>query len=574
MFDKYFLNSFALSILISCIYILNNLYIAQNLLNFLKKKNIFNNFEFNFLVCFYLIFLIECFFFSWFVYFNSKISVFYTYFFFKFFFFLLLFFKKSNQINFSNILNIFKSFKLEYKIILLLFCFISLLPISDADSINIHLNFPLTYFFDDLKNFYKFAELSLFHNSEIILFNSAILKISNIGNLLNFTALTIFIFTLKQKKIFSDNFLLFFFSTPLILFLMNTQKLQVFFGILYLIIFIYFYKYKKIDKKKEIFLLILLLVFFTSGKLSYYLLSIPIFIYTFSKVKKLYLFKYYLISFLLILMPLWFIKYKLYNNPIAPFFQNWFNDSAELQNLNYIIKMQGWRNTGFNFHELFSYFIPTDPSKISAATGLGFVYILIAKKIKKFQSSDYIALSGIVLIYISGQISPRFYFESLLILMYFFKSKINNLMKYILTTQQILIILLVFGFCIFSFKDIVISNNFMKKFSNSYNEAKLLNAIKTTENILILDQGRHSIFYNKNIYPIAIKEDYNYLINLINNKTIKFISIKNNNKIPNCLKYDLVKEISYLNGTRNFIKNNEKTVKKIYKIKQNNCLLK
>ena len=60
-------------------------------------------------------------------------------------------------------------------------------------------------------------------------------------------------------------------------------------------------------------------------------------------------------------------------------------------------------------------------------------------------------------------------------------------------------------------------NNFMKKFSNSYNEASLLNSIKTRENILVLDEGRHSIFYEKNIYPIAVKEDYNYLINLIQN---------------------------------------------------------
>jgi hypothetical protein len=118
------------------------------------------------------------------------------------------------------------------------------------------------------------------------------------------------------------------------------------------------------------------------------------------------------------------------------------------------------------------------------------------------------------------------------------------------------------------------SNNFMKKFSNSYNEASLLNSIKTRENILVLDEGRHSIFYEKNIYPIAVKEDYNYLINLIQNKNIKFISIKNTKKIPDCLKYELVKEINYFEGTRNFVKNRKKQVKKIIEIKQNECLIK
>ena len=156
MFDKFFFNSFALTFIISCIYIFKNLYLANNFLNYLKKKNIFNNFEFNFLVCFYLIFLIECFIFNWFVFFNFKINIFYIYFILKTTYFLFLLFKKSKRINFTNIFNIFKSLKLEYKIILLLFFYISLLPISDADSIYIHLNFPITYLFDDLKIFISF----------------------------------------------------------------------------------------------------------------------------------------------------------------------------------------------------------------------------------------------------------------------------------------------------------------------------------------------------------------------------------------------------------------------------------
>ena len=574
MFDKIFLNSFVLTSLISLFYIFKNLYLAKNLLVYFKRIKIFRDFEFNFLICFYIIFLIECLFFNWFVFFNFKLNIFYLYFLLKTICFLTLLFKNNFRINFLNTFNIFKQFKLEYKVIILLFFLISLFPISDADSIYIHLNYPITYLFDDLKNLFKFAELSLFHNAETILFNSVIYKISNIGNLLNFTALIVFILTLKEKKIFSDNFLMLFFSTPLILFLLNTQKLQIFFGLLYLIIFIYFYQLKKTDHKKEIFLIISLLIFFVSGKLSYYLLSIPIFIYTLYKVKKIYLYKYYLISFLLVLLPIWIIKYKLYNNPIAPFFQNWFSNSVELQNLNDVIKMQGWRNIGFDFTKLLTYFIPEDPGKISTTTGLGFIYIILVKKLKKLEPSDYVAFFGILLVYISGQISPRFYFEAILILMYFFKDNINTLIKYILKIQQFLIILLLFGFCTISVKDMFSSNNFMKKFSNSYNEASLLNSIKTRENILVLDEGRHSIFYEKNIYPIAVKEDYNYLINLIQNKNIKFISIKNTKKIPDCLKYELVKEINYFDGTRNFVKNRKKKIKKIIEIKQNECLLK
>ena len=97
----------------------------------------------------------------------------------------------------------------------------------------------------------------------------------------------------------------------------------------------------------------------------------------------------------------------------------------------------------------------------------------------------------------------------------------------------------------------------MKKFSNSYNEAKLLNTIETTENVLVLDQGRHSVFLVKIFTRLQLRKIIIMQI-LINNKRIKFLSVKNISKIPNCLKYELVKEINYFNGTRNFVKNKEK----------------
>ena len=71
-----------------------------------------------------------------------------------------------------------------------------------ADSISIHLNLPLAYFsnFENLDNPLKYAELSLYLNSEVLLINSILFKSSNIGNLLNFfVALSIFLISSSKK---------------------------------------------------------------------------------------------------------------------------------------------------------------------------------------------------------------------------------------------------------------------------------------------------------------------------------------------------------------------------------------
>ena len=64
--------------------------------------------------------------------------------------------------------------------------------------------------------------------------------------------------------------------------------------------------------------------------------------------------------------------------------------------------MQGWRNEALIFKNYF--LISYQQTSQDTATGLGFTYILFIK-IKKLEPSDYIAFTGILLVYISAKFS-------------------------------------------------------------------------------------------------------------------------------------------------------------------------
>ena len=189
----------------------------------------------------------------------------------------------------NEIKNIFKfNINLNEKIILIIFFIlflISILPLSDADSISIYQYLPTVIFNEGLKdiNLQQNIEFTLLSNTEIILLISSILKSDNFGSQLNlFTLFFFVILSLKNHK----NFFLIVLSSPLIIYLISTQKLQLFFGILFLLLFIIVNK-NLFFQKKNYLIFLLLLFFYSSGKLSYILLTIPLFIYFFYNHKRI-----------------------------------------------------------------------------------------------------------------------------------------------------------------------------------------------------------------------------------------------------------------------------------------------
>ena len=201
MYDSIFDTTVVISIISSIFFIFVNLSLANNLNNFFYKNKIF---EYSFLLSFYFVFLIDSVVFNLLILINSKIFTFYLYYILKIICF-IQFFQKEKIKKKINI-------KTEYKVILLFFFIIGFFPITDADSISIHLNLPLAYLsnFENLDNPLKYAELSLYLNSEVLLINSILFKSSNIGNLLNFVALSIFLIS-SSKKLKKIIFLFYFF---------------------------------------------------------------------------------------------------------------------------------------------------------------------------------------------------------------------------------------------------------------------------------------------------------------------------------------------------------------------------
>lgn len=569
MFKLAFDTPIILSLLYSIIFLIINLSLSNNLNNVFQKKKIFYNFKYSYLLSFYFIFLLDCLIFNLLILLEQKILSFYLYYLGKILIFIILFKKIEFNIKYTKI-------DFIYKFILSIFLIISFLPITDADSISIHLNFPLAYLYNQENIFdpIKYTELSLYFNSEIILLNSVLIKSSNLGNLLNFSTLVIFLY-LSFEKLKKNNFLVFLFSMPLILFLLNTQKLQIFFAILYLVIFIYFYslKIKKINNR-TLLIISLLIIFYISGKLNYLLLSIPLIIFILMKIKikSLIFLRYLVLSSIFLILPILLNKYYFYQDPVAPFLSNLLNTDLQYKNLLNTISKQGWRADDFKYADLFQFIVPANISYLSAATGFGFLYVLYKHLTQKIKPYFYVSISGILLIYFSGQIISRFYLESILLLFWYSNFKITKLINYFFKLQILIITIILSLFIFYSLTYILQNtNSFMKKYSYTYFNALNLNNLQTNKNILLLDTVRDSIFYKKNIYPLKVKNNDQYLIDTIRNYNIKYIVSNKYDKIPKCIKVELYKKIKTKNVTRNFFKAEKLEYKQIFLVKNNNC---
>ena len=569
MFKLAFDTPIILSLLYSIIFLIINLSLSNNLNNVFQKKKIFYNFKYSYLLSFYFIFLLDCLIFNLLILLEQKILSFYLYYLGKILIFVILFKKIEFKVKYTKI-------NFIYKFILSIFLIISFLPITDADSISIHLNFPLAYLYNQENIFdpIKYTELSLYFNSEIILLNSVLIKSSNLGNLINFSTLVIFLH-LSFEKLKKNNFLIFLFSMPLILFLLNTQKLQIFFAILYLVIFIYFYslKTKKINNS-TLLVISLLIIFYISGKLNYLLLSIPLIIFILMKIKiqSLIFLRYLIFGSIFLILPILLNKYYFYQDPVAPFLSNLLNTDLQYKNLLNTISKQGWRAGDFKYADLFQFIIPANISYLTAATGFGFLYVLYKNLTQKIKPYFYVSMSGILLIYFSGQIISRFYLESILLLFWYSNFKITKIINYFFKLQILIIAIILSLFIFYSLTYILQNtNSFMKKYSYTYFNALNLNNLETNGNILLLDTVRDSIFYKKNIYSLKVKNNDQYLIDIIKNYNIKYIVSKNYGKIPKCIKVELYKKIKIKNVTRNFLKGEKLEYNQIFLVKKNKC---
>ena len=129
------------------------------------------------------------------------------------------------------------------------------------------------------------------------------------------------------------------------------------------------------------------------------------------------------ICFFLVYAPLLFLKHEYFGNIFAPFFDNLLGKSSEIYNaFTYSIRSsEGWISNPYDYSVYLRPFISFDLAKLSSSLGLIFLLMLINLKLNK--KTKFIPIIMILLVIITGQILPRYYFESFLLLAYYYQPK-------------------------------------------------------------------------------------------------------------------------------------------------------
>ena len=581
MYENIFTYNFLTSFFFSSIFLLINIFFSIKISQNKKIKQLFFFYEFQSIIIFFLLFFFFVLIFNLTIIFNYQ---FLTEIFFLIVIAQIIFILKNLKV-LKFRLNY--NFKLDEKIILFflfILFLISILPLSDADSISIYQYLPTTIFLKGLNSIdlNQNLEFTLLSNTEILLIISPILKSDNFGSQLNLITLLFFIIlNFRNHK----NFSLILLSCPLIIYFISTQKLQLFFAILFLLLFILINK-NLIKKKSELFILTLLLTFYSSGKISYILFTIPLFLYFFYLNFKNWkiIILYSSICFFLVYAPLLFLKHEYFGNIFAPFFDNLLGKSSEIYNaFTYSIRSsEGWISNPYDYSVYLRPFISFDLAKLSSSLGLIFLLMLINLKLNK--KTKFIPIIMILLVIITGQILPRYYFESFLLLAYYYQPKklFSRLLIYCQLSAIFLISIIFIYFAYIKFDVIKDKSKYMNRFSYSFFNAQQLKLYDLDGNILDFRLDRHSVFLSDNIFSLRYlnvlnlyndKNEQN-LNNFIMDNSIKYLIVNNKKLIPNCL---ITKEIGTTlrkSAVRNFLIKTDKKKYKILEISDNKCTYK
>ena len=416
MYFDIFHKNFILNFLPSVVFILG-IYLSCNILyEKLSKNNISFFGRLGPVVCFFYSFLIFATLINFFLVFDKIYLISFVITIFSVLLFLILIF------NIKKIYNSALKIKIPINgtaILIFLFFLISILPLSDSDSVASHLYFPIKVILNDNLDFNSIQDLEIisYSNNEIILFFSLIFKSDNFGSILNFFTLLLFYIYFNQKK----NFFLILITSPVILFLISTQKLQLFYSLMYLLIAIIILE-KKYSSSLEKNLIICLIVFYSTGKIYYLLFVFPILIIFLlqNKYEIISISFKFLISFFLIYFPILFLKFKLFNDPFAPFLSNVIDTGDVNKALSSSLRSsEGWINNNFEISFLFKPFLNLKINEYTTSLGLFFLVSLF--NFKDMKNIYYLPYILIFLIIITGQFLPRYYFEAFILCSYFCK---------------------------------------------------------------------------------------------------------------------------------------------------------
>ena len=579
MYSEIFYHGFFNNFILSTLFIVFNLYFSFLISYNIKGKALFK--DNRPILIFFSIFLIYSAVFNYLILFKLENII-------KLIFYIILFLQilftifYHNKNNFKILKKIhFKKLNGNFFLVLIFlgFFLLAILPITDADSVSSHLNFAAKIIFE--KSFPadipKDIEFVSYSNSEVLLLISGFLTSDNFGAQLNFFTLILFLYFFFNKN---KTFFYLLISCPLIILFVSTQKLQLFYAILYLYLFILILN-KKNFNKIEILSICFLTAFYASGKMSYIIIALPLFVFfLFKNFKNIKIIIYSsFLAFVVILFPIFFNKFIYYFNPVAPFL-----DSIIGQN-NFFLEVYsdtlrsqaGWLSDK-RLIIFLKPFIPIGLNEMSTSLGLFFILLFNKNLLIK---TKYFPLLIVILIFLTGQATARYYFEAFLILIFFVKFK-KTFYKKIIYLQAVPIFIFTFCFIYMAYikYDVLIDKDkYLSKFSYTFYNSKVENNLNIKKNILNT-ASRGTIFTKNNHFNMRFLSDLKqrsgteiyekYFVKYINDYNIDYV-IGQSTEIPECLKFKKVDQFLFKNVRRNFLLKEGVTNFNLYKITNRKC---
>jgi hypothetical protein len=593
-------NLILVNTLLSLVFISGLLCIADSSSSFFIKKYKKNNqiFFFN-LICFFVIIVIGLASIIQIIYSFLNVEKNYLYFFFIIIVILGFYYIFKNR-NFILIKKITFNLKTYIFFLIFLFLILSISPPTDIDSIDYHLGAPLVWF---KKNSYT-PEYTWLHYrlvgiGENLNLVGIYFKTFNFGQILQFVGLLLVLFfgnfflkDKNEKNIYSILIL----SCPLLLFLVSSQKFQLFPAALIFCSFLILFKKNKINTF-DIFFIISCILFSIGCKLSYIFPALIIFVLLSFKIYKLK--KFYnviiisIVLFIIILFPLYLRNLIYFSDPVSPILENLkiLKDDNLVNFLNFN-KTFGYDMNNFQFIK--SIFFASAPE---FATSLGYsafiIFFLNFKKIDKVSIQILLfSLLVIFIIFFTYRGLSRYYLEFYFLISFviaynykfiFFKEKIKLFLIFI--SIPIFLSLL---FSIFTISYGAFSKNHwttvMNKRAFGYSVAQWVNKnlenVPINEKILLSGIRFYSFFKNDFIshqyYEYSNVSQSNQTAELIRKEQIKYIFYPSTgfakDYFEKCIEYAYKKEVAFDGAFRNPF--NKDRIKKYYyllKIKKVNC---
>ena len=463
---------------------------------------------------------------------------------------LIGFYKPDNiQVLFKKYVLIDTKTKLLLFLIILGYFLISLLPITDPDSLDYHLTFPYLSLINEIffiQNEWFTSQLAG-AGEALIIFGLSIdaYKLSSILQFVALFSIIIAILNLKYEKHYSNLnskilICLAILCIPSFLFLTFTAKPQLFAIGTNFIAFLMTFFVLPFEKNNKKFIIIFCIISFlcfsaTQFKFSFFLSSGIILLFAFTELsKRKLLFKGFLISlafFIIIVFPREYFDYQYLSKDII---RNFFSPATDdYATASFIGSLK--HGTGNSRYLPYWIFLPFNQYGFSLGVvteiiGLSVLIFLINFKFKPVKKIIYASLIFFILALLFGQPMGRFFIEPFLWLtvgaIFYLNSKNNIILKIsrklIIINSIVIFIAIIFTVVtfipgIFSIKN---HKNILEKYANGYSLYSWANK-KLPKNSVILTTHRSYLFsqspfvsYDFRLY-VSTQEGLNYYIDSV-----------------------------------------------------------